>query len=64
MKTIKQITYYYMFRILVKFDKILERFTKPIDNLKSSGINYTVCTKGNKFFHSCKCGSTSGRCYE
>jgi hypothetical protein len=62
MRTIKELTYYYIFRIIVKFDKYLERFVKESNHLGSTGINYTICTKGNKFHQSCKCGSTTGRC--
>lgn len=63
MRTIKQLTYFYIFRVIVKFDKFLENFIKEESNhLGSSGINYTVCTKGNKFHDSCKCGSKTGRC--
>ena len=63
MKTIKEYVYYNIFKIIVKFDKFLERFIKEEqNNLGSTGINYTICTKGNKFHQSCKCGSTTGRC--
>ena len=63
MRTIKEYVYYNIFKIIVKFDKFLERFIKQeSNNLGSTGINYTICTKGNKFHQSCKCGSTTGRC--
>lgn len=62
MRTIKELTYYYLFRIIVKFDKYLERFTKESNHLGSTGINYTICPKGKKFHNACTCGSDNGRC--
>jgi hypothetical protein len=63
MKTIKQLSYFYLFRAIVKFDKFLELFTKvEINHLGSSGIKHTICIKGNKFYQSCRCGSKTGRC--
>jgi len=59
----RKLMYFYLFRAIVKFDKFLELFTKEETNhLGSSGINYTICTKGNKFHSECKCGSKTGRC--
>ena len=63
MRTIKELGYFYLFRLIVKFDKLLEHFTNvEINHLGSSGIQHTICTKGNKFHASCRCGSKTGRC--
>ena len=62
MRTIKQLTYYYIFRVIIKLDRYLERFTKESNYLGSTGINYTICPKGKKFHNACACGSDNGRC--
>ena len=63
MRTIKELTYYYIFRIIVKFDKFLERFIKQESNeLGSTCINHSICIKGNRYNKACKCGSINGRC--
>jgi hypothetical protein len=63
MNQVKQYVYYKIFKCLVYFDTFLEKFIKD-DNksIGSSGIKYTICIKGNKFYKSCKCGSVTGRC--
>lgn len=63
MKQIKHYLYYKLFKCLVYFDTFLEKFIKEEkNNLGSTGIKHTICIKGNKFYKSCKCGSTTGRC--
>jgi len=57
----KKIIYFYIFRAIIKLDKWLFK-AQHRDKMRPSGVDYTVCIKGHKFYQSCKCGSTNGRC--